>query len=347
MTYAKGIDVSTYQTLSEWSPEGLSFLVARASIGLLKDDLYDFHIAKAKAAGLITGAYHYNWDNSSPETQAQFFVKSAGDVDLYFLDVEGSKAFTADESRRFIAEVQRLGKRVGLYMSASVYRWAVGQNYDWIALWTSTPPKGDWEFWQYSDGSGIDRNYFNGTAAELAAFVASLKGQDMRIKRVKGADYKVTGSSGPIFADASRAAAKIASLSTGKVIRAIAELVGSDGADYRLVEYNSQAGFIVVTNPDGSAGSFQPVVATGDPAIDADLNAFLAGADLKTQAELDAAVAAATAGIQQQLAAAELQLNTDQQAIDALQAENDTLKAQVGKNPEVAATLRQQADILA
>lgn len=182
MAYLKGIDVSKWQDSTDWSPTGLTFIVARASIGLTKDPEYADHIAKAKAAGLLTGAYHFNWDaddapgfTGTPEQQARFFVDAAGDVDFLFLDVEGAQAFEADEATAFIAEVHRLGKKVGLYMSASVFKWNWGQDYDWVAKWSSTQPSGDWEFWQYTssgtalDGGRLDLDYTNETIETLRA----------------------------------------------------------------------------------------------------------------------------------------------------------------------------------
>lgn len=178
MTFLKGIDVSKYQSPSDWSPTGLTFVVARASIGTTPDAQYAGHIAKAKQYGLLTGAYHFNWDpdysgSASPTEQAQFFVKQAGDVDFLFLDVEGAMAFEAAEMKEFIAEVHRLGKKCGLYMSAAVYNWRVGQDYDWVAKWSSTQPSGDWEFWQYTssgratDGGRLDLDYFNASLDTL------------------------------------------------------------------------------------------------------------------------------------------------------------------------------------
>lgn len=180
MTRLAGIDVSKWQTASDWTPAGLTFVIARASIGTSKDTQYDAHIAKAKAAGLMTGAYHFNWDDETqpsgdPRVQARFFVQAAGDVDFLFLDVEGNMSFETDEIVAFIDEVHKLGKRCGLYMSSSVYKWTVGQDYDWIAKWSTTEPSGDWEFWQYSsdgeatDGGRLDLDYFDSTLSALRA----------------------------------------------------------------------------------------------------------------------------------------------------------------------------------
>jgi len=101
MTNAKGIDVSSWQ--AETPPlAGLSFLIARASIGTGKDARYAHHIANAKAAGLVTGGYHFNDNGVSSTTQADIFLEAAGDVDLYFVDVEGNQAFSQNQTKAFI-----------------------------------------------------------------------------------------------------------------------------------------------------------------------------------------------------------------------------------------------------
>lgn len=171
----RGIDVSAWQTPSDWTPAGLDFVVARASIGGATDSQYARHIAKARAADLVPGAYHFNDDRRDVFAQARLFVQASGDVPLRFLDVEGDHAFSAAQARAFIGEVHRLGHTCGLYMSASAYYWGIGQDYDWIAKWSSIQPAGGWEFWQYTsdgratDGGRLDLDYFDGDRAALLA----------------------------------------------------------------------------------------------------------------------------------------------------------------------------------
>lgn len=172
MAYLNGIDVSKWQRTTP-PLTGLSFLFARASIGTTKDPMYDKHISAAVKAGLITGAYHFNWDiGASPEAQARFFVQTAGKVDLLFLDVEGRYAFDAMQSRRFIAEVHRLGRTIGLYHSRSGFA-DYGQDYNWIADYTIAAralnrpvTRTPWHFWQWTS-QPWDRNYFNGNKDAL------------------------------------------------------------------------------------------------------------------------------------------------------------------------------------
>jgi hypothetical protein len=162
-----GIDVSHWQTRSDWSADGLSFLIARSSIGTSKDSAYDGHIAKAKAAGLVTGAYHFNYDGVSVATQVKAFLAAAGDVGLLALDVEGSHRFSLAQTKDFIARVHAAGKRIGLYMSESGF-FEAGQDWDWVANWSREPTR-HWDIWQFGSYLGEDGNRFAGTLGELRA----------------------------------------------------------------------------------------------------------------------------------------------------------------------------------
>lgn len=171
----QGIDVSKWQ-VSTPSLAGLDFLFARASIGTDKDSRYDQHIANARKAGLVTGAYHFNWDTLGIQAQVDAFAKAAGNVDFYFLDVEGRNAFSTAQTEEFIRRWHRTtGKKIGLYMSESSYKRGVGQDYHWVANWSGIPSI-PFHFWQWQ-GSPLDKDAFNGTKAELLALAGG--GADM------------------------------------------------------------------------------------------------------------------------------------------------------------------------
>lgn len=160
----EGIDVSLYQPTTP-SLVGRRFLFARASIGTRTDDKYAMHIRNAKAAGLVTGAYHFGDNRIAAATQAAVFLKAAGDVDFYFLDVEGSNAMGSAAIRAFFAAVRTAGQKVGLYHSLSGFP-ELGQDYNWVAYWSGVPPSINWTFWQYR-GSPLDLDRFIGTLAQL------------------------------------------------------------------------------------------------------------------------------------------------------------------------------------
>jgi len=161
-----GIDVSKWQAKTP-SLAGRSMLFARASIGTQVDPKYKMHIKNARKAGLIVGAYHFNWDTVPVADQVKAFLAAAGAVDFYFIDVEGKHAFDHAQTAKFIDGMHAAGKRCGLYHSQSGY-FDAGQDYEWVAKWSAAPPAHHWDFWQYR-GSPLDLDRFNGTLAQLKA----------------------------------------------------------------------------------------------------------------------------------------------------------------------------------
>lgn len=162
----KGVDVSHWQ---DKTPDlrGVSFLIARATIGTKTDGMYSTHIAAARRAGIMTGAYHFNWDTLSVADQVAAFLAKAGKVDFYVLDVEGDHAFSHAQARDFIARVKKTGKRVGLYHSTSGF-FDGGQDWNWVADWRGLDkPPIPYDIHQYGLFHGVDGNNFPGTLHQL------------------------------------------------------------------------------------------------------------------------------------------------------------------------------------
>lgn len=175
----RGIDVSKWQTTTP-SLVGKAFLIARASIGLTPDTRYAQHIAAARKAGVITGAYHFNWREISPVEQAHYFLDRAGNVDLYALDVEGEHAFTRAQTETFIDAVHARGKTVGLYHSRSGY-FDAGQDWRWVAYWPTdkdTAPGIAWDIWQYGSDPTYKPTIIDGNVARDDATLARIAGKD-------------------------------------------------------------------------------------------------------------------------------------------------------------------------
>ncbi len=174
MTNAAGIDVSAYQTTTP-SLAGLSFVFARAGYGSGNpaDPVYATHAANVRKAGLVLGAYWFWYAGQDNAAAVAQFLSIAGSADLLVVDYEGANAGTSisdAEVRDFISRVHAAGRKCGLYHSLSGYP-ALGQDFDWVAAWgTSVAPSIHWDFWQYAGGP-LDKDYFNGDAAALRAFV--------------------------------------------------------------------------------------------------------------------------------------------------------------------------------
>ncbi len=91
-----GVDVSKYQAPAEWSrvkAAGIAFMVARASIGTLRDTTFGGHVTNARRAGLIVGGYHYLYPDARIDVERQldtFWNQLGGDPFGYIcaLDVE-------------------------------------------------------------------------------------------------------------------------------------------------------------------------------------------------------------------------------------------------------------------
>lgn len=179
-TRPRGIDVSKWQTTTP-SLADKAFLIARASIGTTPDDRYAQHIAAARAAGIITGAYHFNWNTgASPAEQARYFLARAGEVDLYALDVEGAHGFSHEQTATFIDEIHAHGKTIGLYHSRSGY-FDAGQDWRWIAYWPAdhdTAPSIPWDIWQYGSDPSYKPTNIDGNVAKDAATLARIAGKD-------------------------------------------------------------------------------------------------------------------------------------------------------------------------
>lgn len=160
-----GIDVSHWQATTP-PLAGLSFLFAKASDGAGgPDPRYAQHIANARSAGLLVGAYHFAVKGDGA-AQARAFLTAAGKVDFYALDREGNDPMTLAQAAAFINTVQAAGHKCGLYASESGYP-NVGQDWNWVANWSRVPAI-PWTFHQYR-GSPLDLDHFNGDMAALRA----------------------------------------------------------------------------------------------------------------------------------------------------------------------------------
>lgn len=186
-TYAAGIDVSHWQGTINWSQvagAGKKFVFLKASEGRnYTDPTYASNRSAAKAAGVLTGAYHF----ARPETvagdavgEARVFVAAAalGSTDLLpVLDIEvnGGLGATALQQwvREWLDEVYRLtGRRAIIYTGPSFWTNSMGNTQTiaqagytklWIAHWgvsNPTVPANNWagygwSFWQHSSTGSV------------------------------------------------------------------------------------------------------------------------------------------------------------------------------------------------
>lgn len=195
-----GVDVSHHQGSVDWElfkEQGVQFAYIKATEGSSHTDTEFFNnLAGADAAGIAAGVYHFFSFDSSPETQAEHFISTAGElsghlppaVDVeYYGDKEANpppKEAVIESLSEFLALLEKeYGKKPVIYTTYKVYHRYLKGEFDGYPLWIRNvyyPPADigrTWTFWQYSDRgelSGhagaeayVDLNVFGGTKAEL------------------------------------------------------------------------------------------------------------------------------------------------------------------------------------
>jgi GH25 family lysozyme M1 (1,4-beta-N-acetylmuramidase) len=188
---AQGIDVSSYQpVLTVDALSGLDFCFVKATNGdRLADENFAANWATLKAAGLHRGAYHelVSPAVASAKAQAQYFLAcvvaeglEAGDMlAVVASDYQG---VTDSEVKAFCDAIHAAAPAspVLVYSDLDVAK-ALGSctGYPlWVAWPSDTAPDSvapwkTWTFWQWSE-TALDRDAYNGTAAELQAWLDSV-----------------------------------------------------------------------------------------------------------------------------------------------------------------------------
>lgn len=209
--FVLGTDVSRWQDapttpanidFKKMHAGGVRFVFLKASQSTWMDKAFTASHPLAVAAGLIVGAYHFlDWTRPATE-QADYFANIVNryPIDLPpVLDFEDrynapAKELREKAARQFVEVMMaRTGRRCIIYTSPSYWNEsgsadAYWLNYPlWIAHYTNAvspivpAPWKKWHFWQYSakgdgialgvESKDIDLDYWNGTLAELYAFV--------------------------------------------------------------------------------------------------------------------------------------------------------------------------------
>lgn len=196
----RGIDVSHHQGRIDWplvKASGHAFAFIKASEGAdFRDRRFQENWRGARAAGLVTGAYHFFTFCAPGLLQAENFLAVAPREGVALpaaVDVEytGNCAGweSLDDVRRelyiFIRHSEaQLGQSLLIYTSEDVWRELVPPELHrhryWLrSLWGQPSGALDWRFWQFSDTGAVpgvrgpvDLDVFAGDAPAWAAFVA-------------------------------------------------------------------------------------------------------------------------------------------------------------------------------
>src|SRR6266571_5114653 len=198
---ARGIDVSNFAGQFNWAgTSGLSFGICRASQGLgapgtnSPDPFLTWNWPRIKAKGLARGAYHFLDPRLDGAAQASYFVQQVSKVglettDMLWLDNEtagASPAAVAACARDFMAKLVSLRPHNprGVYSFFSFITSGncagLGSYPLWLAIFQSATPAAPapwkaWKFWQSGAASSHDNDVFNGTPAELTAWIGSFQ----------------------------------------------------------------------------------------------------------------------------------------------------------------------------
>jgi lysozyme len=203
-----GIDVSGYQRAVDWTAvaaSGIEFCYIKATEGSSHNDGgFAANWKGAAQAGLIRGAYHFFHPSKPVTAQADFFLRTLGQLqpgDLPpALDLEAAAEWAAiPVTARAALAIQwleaveaRLNVAPIVYLSPAFMNEtlgnaaALGRYRLWLAQYTSAPaPRVPtawtaWTFWQYI-GKGktpgvslpVDLNWFNGTLDDLKALTVA------------------------------------------------------------------------------------------------------------------------------------------------------------------------------
>jgi len=199
--FAQGIDVSNYAGEFDWAgTSGLSFGICRASQGLgaagtnSPDPYLTWNWPRIKDRGLARGAYHFLDPRLDGAAQASYFVESVSAVGLETTDMlwlDNETAGTSPEAvaacaRAFMARLTSLrpDNPCGVYSFWDFITTGncagLGRYPLWLAIYQSATPGAPapwsaWTFWQYGGTSNYDSDVFNGSAADLSAWISSFQ----------------------------------------------------------------------------------------------------------------------------------------------------------------------------
>ncbi len=199
-----GIDISRYQKdidLGRVKEAGHRFVFIKATQdNEWVDPYFSTNMARARAAGLAAGAYHFFDYTLDGTAQADHFLDRVEAVDGIedalppVVDVEcwepigaSIHAVSATRLRDFVERVyERTGRMPIVYTSVFMWREVVGnaEGFEdlplWAACWGCEAPPSlapgweEWTFWQEGltrvpEVGRVDGNYFNGSKKELKA----------------------------------------------------------------------------------------------------------------------------------------------------------------------------------
>jgi lysozyme len=194
---AQLIDVANFQGKFDWAGAvrqvpGLAGGIAKLTEGLTFTDADAAHNwAGIKGQNLVRGGYHFGHPGEDATAQAQRFVAEAGKLgltgsDLLALDLEVSDGRSPQQVASWaqtfmhVLETERPHNPLLVYTMVSFATGGESAGLGKYPLWlarpgnvapVAPPPWAKWTFWQWGTRNGDDADAFNGTTAQLHAWV--------------------------------------------------------------------------------------------------------------------------------------------------------------------------------
>ena len=172
--FAKGVDVSSYQTnvdFGELKKQGIEFAYIKATEGLGVDDDFSVKWAGAFNAGVPAGAYHYFSYNVSGAAQAENFIATVGSLEgrlIPAVDMEltteevynpPEKSSVVSGLKAFLAVLEeKYGVKPLIYSKKDYYDKYLAEDFAdyprwvrnvFVPVWIEAQDK--WTLWQYDD----------------------------------------------------------------------------------------------------------------------------------------------------------------------------------------------------
>jgi lysozyme len=189
------IDLSHWNTVNDFAEvkaSGVSAVLHKASQGMTMDPKYLSREFQALNSSLMWGAYHFGVQGIPAIQQADYFLGAAGMSKILALDWEWNNAdtMTADQALAFVTRLRTKTGRWPMIYTSAAFLATIPRLIDptilncdlWLTGFSPSPvvpqqwaTKG-YRIWQHGIGScagiqgQVDRDTFNGTAEELAAY---------------------------------------------------------------------------------------------------------------------------------------------------------------------------------
>lgn len=190
----RGIDVSAHNgdlNLNAAREDGIDFIFIKASEGTdFKDSNFSINHAKALAAGMKIGAYHFFRFDKDGVDQAINLLQTVGLRRLHLglvIDVEQQgnpegidPALVTERLTAMVEYLNLKGHRITFYTNRNGYEAFLMDTFPgyplWICSFAQYPIDAEWNFWQFDHhgrvkgiNGDVDLNTFNGSREEFKA----------------------------------------------------------------------------------------------------------------------------------------------------------------------------------